>query len=532
MSVTQAKLDVPSDTRSDLEKLNNGLLILGVKREMAEPEYQVLGRQTFTHHAIQSQHTYSSEVVRVLGELKLTAGLLSEVTASKDIGNIHYEPEELIAYYSGVFFDLVHQLKDKLFQLVAAMTINLDEPLKTKYHDLSSEQMKKFLTANKEKLTELGIYELLSVWREEDGPIGITLCRRTQHHHFRSRVQLNHDFQQLKMSRIMLGAGVSEHLTEYGRQHMVEIGEDAFKNLKDGTVDKQQKTIEAIEQNLNETAARLTYYYKVPTDQLGLAKIGAEYTNYLGSLRVPDNEASRDKIPPEIRTQIDKVVELAKSLGDSVVSIYLVGSVGRGELVAGASDTNFYIIMKNYSQSFDSELPVTLIAIDEKEFLSDKHLKDRFICWSDGVLLYGKEFIFQDKDFPKPGTMLAMLLNRDALDQVEALKAEVVALKNPSPLQLRLYSIKLARIILDFVFGLAMANKPYYTASRRKKLDYVKEAFPSDSLILTMEQAYYKGIIKQTDFPLIVDAFLGNARKSYDKMLKLEQEIKEGEEKA
>ncbi len=101
---------MPLDTRSSLEKLNSGLLMLGVKREMDEPEYQVLGRQTYTHHAIQSQHTYSSEVMRVLGELKLTAALLNEVQDHKEIGGIIYQPEEVIAYYSGVFFDLVHQL--------------------------------------------------------------------------------------------------------------------------------------------------------------------------------------------------------------------------------------------------------------------------------------------------------------------------------------------------------------------------------------------------------------------------------------
>ncbi|HUD05440.1 MAG TPA: nucleotidyltransferase domain-containing protein [Candidatus Saccharimonadales bacterium] len=517
-----------ADTRSNLDKLNSGLLMLGVKREMDEPEYQVLGQQTFTHHAIQSQHTYSSEVIRVLNELKLTTALMAEVEDRKEVGGAVFEPEEVITYYSGVFFDLVHQLKDKLFQLIAAITIDLNEPLKARYRDLSGKQIQKFLEANQQKLTELDIYDLLAIWRKEDGPIGITLYRRTQHHHFRSRLQLNHDFQQLKMSRIMLDPIASGQLTEYGRQRMAEIGQTSFKKLKDDTVDKQRKTTSAIEANLNCIADKLVEGYKVPTNQLEQAKIGAAYTEHLGSLQVPANEASKDKIPSEVKPLIDGILQLASDLGDQVVSVYLVGSVGRGEFVAGVSDINFYVITKNQKPiAFDSEKPLTLMVLSEKDFLSQEHQKDRFVCWSDGVLLSGTEFTFSDKDFPKPGTLLTLLLNRDAIDRLEAMKTEITNLQSPSALQLRLYSIKLSRIILDYAFGVAMANKPSYTASRKKKISYAKEAFPNDRLILTMEQVYYKGIVKQADLAVIIDAFLKNNRKNYEKMLDIEKKVNE-----
>lgn len=514
------------DTRSNLEKLNSGLLMLTVKREMDEPEYQVLGRQTFTHHAIQSQHTYSSEIIRVLNELKLTTALLAEAEDRKEVEGVVFEPEEVITYYSGVFFDLVHQLKDKLFQLVAAMTIDLNEPLKARYHDLSSKQIQKFLEANKQKLTELGIYDLLAIWRKEDGPIGITLYRRTQHHHFRSRLQLSQDFQQLKMSRIMLGSITSNQLTEYGRQRMTEIGQTSFKKLKDETTNKQRKTISAIEANLDSIANKLAENYKVPTDQLEQAKIGAAYTEHLGSLKVPANEASKTKIPSILNPMIEGILKLASDLGDRMVSVYLVGSVGRGEFTTGVSDINFYVITKDHKPiTFDSEMPVTLTVLSETDFLSPEHQKDRFIVWSDGVLLAGKEFTFSDKDFPKPGTILALLLNRDAIDRLEAMKTEIANLQSPTNLQLRLYGIKMARVMLDYAFGVAMANKPFYSASRKKKLEYAKETFPNDRLILILEQIYYRGIVKQEDFAVIIDAFLKNNRKNYEKMLEIEKEV-------
>ena len=72
-----------------------------------------------------------------------------------------------------------------------------------------------------------------------------------------------------------------------------------------------------------------------------------------------------------------------------------------------------------------------------------------------------------------------------------------------------------------------MSNKPYYTASRQKKLTYVKEAFPNDRLIITMEQVYYKGAIKQSDFAVIIDTFLEGNRKNCDKMVRIVDEAEE-----
>jgi predicted nucleotidyltransferase len=324
----------------------------------------------------------------------------------------------------------------------------------------------------------------------------------------------------------MLAPNASGQLTEYGRRRMAEIGQTSFKKLKDGAVDKQRKTTSAIEANLNSIADKLVVGYKVPTDQLEQAKIGAAYMEHLGTLQVPANEASKDKIPSEVKPLIDGILQLASDLGDQVVSVYLVGSVGRGEFVAGVSDINFYVITKNQKPiTFDSEKPLTLMVLSEKDFLSQEHQKDRFVCWSDGVLLSGTEFTFSDKDFPKPGTLLTLLLNRDAIDRLEAMKTEIANLQSPSALQLRLYSIKLSRIILDYAFGVAMANKPSYTASRKKKISYAKEAFPNDRLILTMEQVYYKGVVKQADFAVIIDAFLKNNRKNYEKMLDIEEKV-------
>lgn len=153
--------------------------------------------------------------------------------------------------------------------------------------------------------------------------------------------------------------------------------------------------------------------------------------------------------------------------------------------------------------------------------------KLRFICHYDGLVLFGKKFEFDKDEFPKPGTLLALLLNRDAIEELEEIKEAVAKLDNPSKKIMRLYSLRAVRLMLDFGFGVAMANKPYYTSSRRERIQYVKEMFPSaQRQTRTFESIYYKGVIRQQDFSMVIDTFLVNAKRNYKKMLEIEREIK------
>lgn len=98
---------------------------------------------------------------------------------------------------------------------------------------------------------------------------------------------------------------------------------------------------------------------------------------------------------------------------------------------------------------------------------------------------------------------------------------------------MRRVSLTAVKIMLDFGFGVAMANKPLYISSRKIKIQYVKEMFPSaQRQTITFEAIYYKGIIRQEDFSMVIDTFLENARKNYKKLIDVEANIiKEQEEK-
>ncbi|HSX29680.1 MAG TPA: hypothetical protein VLE73_03920 [Candidatus Saccharimonadales bacterium] len=125
--MTGTKEPPPHDTKK-LSQLSTGLLVLNFKKEVEEPGYSAIGQKTYEHAVVGQRYSYCSDLIRVLNELKLTAVLLSEVSEQKHTDHKTHQPEELIAYYSGIFLDQVHQIKDKLLRMVDYAPIYLTDP--------------------------------------------------------------------------------------------------------------------------------------------------------------------------------------------------------------------------------------------------------------------------------------------------------------------------------------------------------------------------------------------------------------------
>jgi predicted nucleotidyltransferase len=503
----------PESEDSPLTRLNKGLLLLNLKKEIDEAAYSVIDRVTFGHQVVKNRHTYSSELIRVLDELQLIAYLISEIDEAKQFKHKTHEPEELINYYSGIFFGLVHQIKDKLMRLIDFMAAV--ESQKRPYQEPEKVSPARLSSKHGELIDKIGIRDEVMEWAEDSPSIGVVLKKRTKHHHFASRLQLDSDFQNIKMSKLMLAPPTTAPLTDYGKQYMEKLGKESYQKLKVETMSKQEQSINIIVNNLNTIAEKLIKHFDIPTTPEETAKISADYMEFLGSLKIK-NEASLDKITADAKQMTDELVETAKKMGDKVIAAYIVGSSVRGEFIPGSSDINMYVITKDYTEIYDSEQPATLYILSEKDFLSEEHKKARFICWSDGVLVLGAPYNSK-KEFPKPGTKLCMLLNRGVIERLEEYKAKIEALENPSTTELRLYGLKVAKIMLDYAFGVAMSNKPFYSASRKKKIEHIKSAFSNAPITLTLEQIYYGALIKQKDIITLIDTFIANNRNNYEK---------------
>ena len=510
---------------SKLSQLSTGLLLLCCQKELDEPQYAAIDKITFGHGVVQKRHSYVTDLERVLSELKMTNLLIDEIGSNdlKKFGAITYEPEEIINYYSGIFFDHVHQIKDKLLHLIALMTAK--GPFSKPYNDLNDDKtVSKFMNKNSETLKKIGIFEILEKWYEESGSnISVVLKKRTHHHHNLSRLQLNHEFQNIKMSKLMLSPSTVNQLSDNGKKRMAEIADESFTKFKNDISEKQKKTISEIEKDIETISEKLIDFFDVPIDKDKLARISVAYNDFLSSFDII-NETNMAKIDKPLKKIVDGLIDLSnKAFGDQIVSIYLVGSAGRGEFIPFVSDINFYIITRQITTTVNMQPPLNAALISEKDFFSEGHLRDRFICWSDGLLISGKKIDFNKNDFPKPGTFLCLLLNRDVFNKLKALKAHVNSLVSPTFEQLRHSSLVFVRLMMDFDFGIAMSNKPLYTSSRKKKIEHTKEMFPGQIRTLTVEQIYYGNkSFKQDDFSMLIDAYIESTKQAYQRMLDIE----------
>jgi hypothetical protein len=83
---------------------------------------------------------------------------------------------------------------------------------------------------------------------------------------------------------------------------------------------------------------------------------------------------------------------------------------------------------------------------------------------------------------------------------------------------------------MDYDFATAMTNKPFYSASRAKKIEHTKAEFPKETRTLIIEQIY-KGInISLDSLKGLVEAGLGTMRKTYPKLEELEVREKSDQE--
>lgn len=529
MDTKKSRKAVTVPKESHLSQLNKGLLIANVQKEMEEPGYTPIGRITRNRKVVQRRQEYCSDIERAINEAELTTTLLSETEDSKNISGKVYQPEEIINYYNGVFLDQVHQIRDKLFRMISLQLLNLDTAQDNQKKDPKKMEYKKFVDKNEALLKKIGIYDLLTKWYLVPGGIKVAIDKRTQHHHRVSTLKLNSDYQKITMSRLMLSPFSSSHLSDYGKKKMAEIGEEAFSKWRNEVIAKQNNTISEISKNVNEISKKLITYFKIPVKPSKVAKIVNQYTEFLSSMDIV-NKTSISKIPPDIKPLIDSVIDITKNeFGDKLHSVYLVGSCARNEFIPGSSDLNIYFIFdgeEHFAFSKEKFPLLNAVFISIASFLSESHKKDRFICWSDGVLLCGKGIEFNKKEFPKAGSLLTLLLNRGFIEKLEKIKKEVANLKKPSAKSLRPYSLKVSKIIMDWDFGVAMANKPFYTSSRNGKLKYTKESWPNERRTITIEQLYKNNAsIRPKDFPMLIDVFLKNAKPNYQKLLAVEKDI-------
>lgn len=402
------------------EKLKVGALLRSIQKENSEPENIALGQVSKELRYLQRQSQYVTEIERVLRELRLTIFLIKgSRTADVPDG---VSKQDLLVYYQGNFFTLVHQMKDKILQLVNLMTETTIPEKPAIENDIKLADLLK----NKVKILQaIGVETEMREWEQDSqtSKISVVLRKRLFYHHRISGLQYNNDFLNLNFTDIATQDNFQQALSDYGKEQIKKMREESIDNLFSEALSKAEGTLGAIYQNIEKISEALVKYFKLPISQEEIEKTIDDQNIMFESFKVV-NRSSMDKIPETQLLMLDAFIQQIKQNKEQIEVIYLVGSLGRGEYEDGYSDINIYVILN--IDELSKELPqendiFNLKVFTKAQFLSEQYKKYRIITKIDGIILHGEDITKEEK-LPKAGLFLALILNDDIIDILNSTK--------------------------------------------------------------------------------------------------------------
>ena len=227
-------------------------------------------------------------------------------------------------------------------------------------------------------------------------------------------------------------------------------------------------------------------------------------------MQLIENISSYDKIRPEYKQLIDRLLELAQSyFKNDFVAYYLLGSVGRGEDIPNVSDLDTEVIINREVTKKDIEWASTIVKQQQvnykklyridlgicslNEIYDRNHEKLQFIFKTDGLLIYGKEITTNFSSKP-PGLELAKQLNNNYQNSLEVIRKDILEPNDDDKFNenntlecIRWISKKILRLSL----GIIMTNENFYTRNMEGIARKFAKIYPEyDAYIFSAWQQY------------------------------------------
>lgn len=474
----------------ELEKLKTGLTIISAKGDIRQPQSSAMERVPEGYSRWQTASLYLMDIERIMRELRAASSFVATLPDATFLSSHSINEEDYVMYHQGYFFDLVHQLKDKLCQLIKA--IITPEKNYSQKHEKAAE-LKKLLKDDYVQNVP-NLQEALKEWDDgsSNGVIAIVLKKRTFYHHFKNPLPGTESYLRTRTHRFLLSPSFQANLSDYGRQMITERGEQNLRSWQSDTADKMEKTIGAIEQNVESIATSLLGYYKFPDNQGSGKRTLLRYMHLNSQIEVSDSNYSIQSIPSPTRGMLEALAQsLPFSLGDEFVAFYVTGSIPRGDFMRGLSDINLIVIikrnipeLKQFAQHFIDGpyvgAPMDTHILSQDEFMSTEQEKLRFICRTDGLLLAGTNLLTKEKT-QKICFRLAWMLNKDYKVYLSNLK-EVLkdASQALTPHQLTLMARELGKRTFRLGFSQVIGNNLRYSPYFKEMRELNNFYYPSN----------------------------------------------------
>jgi len=487
--------------KTQFSKLQNGIFFAYQNKVIREPEYEVINSFTDKSSALSKMHQYSSDMEKIIREMDYAYNLIDNLPEEKYLEKLRIAPEDYILYHKGYFLELVHQMKDKVFNLIDAFSkINEKKYEEKKTNVKIGDIIKRDKISNHQDLIKL-----INEWGENaHNPISLLLKKRTKNHHSRSDLHLAPSYQDIKVSRLFEDAQKKQTiLSDYGVEQMKIRKEKGFNEWHKDSKEMMLNTKNYIRQNIELISKQLTCIFNLQTLQRKkeIRIVLQEYNR--PSAKEICNNTSQDKLSKSgvfyIITQAVEII-LKELLGKELISYYIIGSVARGQPKLGISDLNLVVVTKNIIPGLleviqepliDAQLKnfskilfyIDIKVLSKKQFFSIDSFKTAFSCKYDGFLFTGEDLLVQKK-FPRPGLGLAYVLNKDFKNEIEKTRRILKAEKELRNDMLMRLVRKTAKDSLRMLFGEVMANHTLYAVEMQRIKDLLIWAHHSNWQII------------------------------------------------
>ncbi len=474
--------------QNELYKLKIGILFAYQNKIIREPEYAVIDSLTEKSSTLSKMNQYASDIEKIIREMNFTFRLIEKLPTDSYLQQLNIAPEDYILYHQGYFLELVHQTKDKIFNLIDAFS-KINEKI---YEEKTTNVKIKDIIKRDKIVNHQNLIDLINEWGQEgNNLISSSLLKRAKNHHSRSDLHLAPSYQNIKFSKVLIDAHRQQNvLSEYGIEQMELRGKKGFEKWHKDTKVKILNTKKFIEQNIESISKLLILIFNLPTltNKNGMRNALISYSGCF--IKEIENKTSLKKLQStDIFYGLVRAIELIlKSiLNEQLVSFYVIGSTARGEPKFRISDLNLVIVTKSEVPSLSETIRESLVnpqfkifskmifdidvkVLSKEQFLDSSYFKIAFSCRYDGLLILGEDLARQKK-YPLPGLGLAYLLNKDFKNEIEKTKALIKSDIQLSEDALMRLVRKTSKDSLRMLFGEVMANHTLYAVEIKEIKD-------------------------------------------------------------
>ncbi|WP_315122445.1 nucleotidyltransferase domain-containing protein [uncultured Clostridium sp.] len=224
-------------------------------------------------------------------------------------------------------------------------------------------------------------------------------------------------------------------------------------------------------------------------------KIGVDIDGYI------INQTSKDKISYVYQKTLEEILDILKECtGDKVHSVYIYGSVGRGEAVLGSSDIDLSVVLT----SSLTPLETTTLNQETKNFicnnpnipkvdydmglLDDVNKNENLYSWGFWLkhictCIYGEDLSIQ---FPrmKPNINIAKSLNQDIINTLDSYKKSIIEEDFDNSMLLS----ALKRIVRGAYCLISVIDNSW-SANIQENLVILQHYFPKENFLKKIEKA-------------------------------------------